>query len=403
VFGRRHERNIEELDAILGRPFIPITASGAVMTLPAATADLKDWVADERDFRSMQGDDWLQVIDDFQESLKDSGPKLRQVVEAITTPVEPLLQKLISSAPAPNGTQSYTIDPTVRADLLARLEQLDAELATEAAIHAAWLDLVSTSEKPHQTVEKLSFRRDTLWAIARRRGLNLGTFGVFRDAAAVLTDNPDAVHRELDLAAGVQHEVRPLTDEPTGQASWQRVKLCEQVLGRTAWRADCIVWLRLAPTSLPQREVTHGQVTFYNADVLSSFVGHPELADRFKVPPTEVLDPQADPPILREGEVEWERDWHMAYARVVLPDTVFHAAEAKARTMVEALKAVHHATKDTWQILNGSILFVDGRRASPLSWGPKEDIPEPFRAENDCSLADSNDCATPRSTVARCR
>jgi hypothetical protein len=34
VFGRRHERHIEELDVILGRPFIPITASGAVMGFP---------------------------------------------------------------------------------------------------------------------------------------------------------------------------------------------------------------------------------------------------------------------------------------------------------------------------------------------------------------------------------
>lgn len=123
MFGRRHERHVEELNAVLGPPPIAITASGAVMTLPAVTADLKSWVADDRVFRSMQGDDWLQVIDDFRESLKTSGPKLRQVVEAITTPIEPLLQTLISSTPAPDGTLTYTIDPAVRADLLPRLQQ----------------------------------------------------------------------------------------------------------------------------------------------------------------------------------------------------------------------------------------------------------------------------------------
>ncbi|RFZ04400.1 hypothetical protein MML61_10060 [Mycobacterium marinum] len=376
MFRRQLERYLEELNAILDTAHIPITASGAVMTLPAATADLKDWVADDRDFHSRQGDDWLQVIDDFRESLTNSGPKLRHEVEGITTPIESLLQGLITNMSAPAGTPSYTIDQAVRIALLPRLERLDTELATEAAILAAWRDLVSTSEKLNRTIEELSFRRDTLWAIARRRGLNLGRFGLFHHLTSVLTDNPDAVHEELDLAAGVEHEVRPLTDEPTGQATWQRLKLCEQMLARPAARADCIVWLRLAPTSLPQYEVTHGQVTFYNADYLSSYIGYPELAHHFQVPPTEILDSQLDQPILIDDEVEWERDWHMAYARVRLPNTVIHAAEGRARTMVEALKAIHHAVKDTWRILNGSILFVDGRRVSPMSWGPKEDIPE---------------------------
>lgn len=386
MFGRRqHERQVEELAAILGTPDTPITASGAVMTLPTAVTDLKAWVADDRAFQSVQGDDWLHVIEDLRQSLTTSGPKLRRVVEAITMPIEALLQTLISSTPGPDGAPIYAIDSAVRADLLPRLERLDVELATEEAIRAAWRDLVSTSEDGnlHRQVEELNFRRDTVWAIARRRNLDLGTFGVFSDVTSVLTDNPDAVQRELDLAAGVEHQFVPLSEEPTGQAVWQRIQLCEEILARPVRRADCIVWLRLAPTSLPQWEVTHGQVAFYNADVLSSFVGHPELAHRFKVPPMEVLDPQYDPPILLEGEVEWERDWHMAYARIVLPDTVVHGAAVKARTMVEALKAVHHAQKGTWRILNGSILFIDGRRASPLSWGPKEHASEIFRAEND--------------------
>jgi hypothetical protein len=386
VFGRRQlERQAAELAAILGPPDAPITASGAVMTLPAAAADLRAWVADDRDFQSVQGDDWLHVIEDLRQSLSTSGPRLRRVVEAIATPIAPLLDKLISSRTEPDGAQSYTIDPAVRAELLPLLEQLDAELATEEAIRAAWRDLVSTSEDENlnRQVEELNFRRDTVWAIARRRGLDLGRFGVFWDVDSVLTDNPDAVQRELDLAAGLEHELVPLTDKPTGQAAWQRIKLCEEILARPARRADCIVWLRLAPTSLPQWEVTHGQVTFYNADYLSDFIGHPELADHFQVPPMEVLDPQGDTPYLRPGEVEWERNWHMVYARVVLPDTEVHHAVAKATTLVEALKAIHHATKGTWHILNGSILFIDGERASPMSWGSKEDIPDHFEPRND--------------------
>ena len=194
---------------------------------------------------------------------------------------------------------------------------------------------------------------------------------------------PAPTGRELDRAAGVEHEFKMLTWEPSGLQTWERLKLCEQVLTQAPYRGDCIVWLRLAPTSLPQYEVTHGQVTFYNAAYLSGFVGHPELADRFHVPPMEVLNPPEIPPILRQGEIEWEDDWNMAYARVVLPDTEIHAAEAKARTLVEALKAVNHATKDTWRLLNGSILFINGHRHSPMSWGLKEDIKDPYYPQND--------------------
>jgi hypothetical protein len=127
-------------------------------------------------------------------------------------------------------------------------------------------------------------------------------------------------------------------------------------------------------------------VTFYNASYLSGFTRHPEGADEFfSVVPAEILSPvlPEHAPILREGEVEWEDDWHMAYARVVLPGIEVHTAEAKAIALVEALKAVNHPERDTWKLLRGSLLFVDGDRRSRFSWGPKEYTPEPYYAQND--------------------
>jgi hypothetical protein len=113
-------------------------------------------------------------------------------------------------------------------------------------------------------------------------------------------------------------------------------------------------------------------VTFYNAALLSGCVGHPEYTDQFEVPPTELLAPipPEKEPIVPEGEVEWERDHHMIYARVVLPNIEVHAADATARSLVEAFKAMNHAAKHTWCILNGRILFIDGQ-SSFFSWGPK--------------------------------
>lgn len=43
---------------------------------------------------------------------------------------------------------------------------LDSTRSSDAAMIAAWRDLVSSCRKLHRTVEQVSYRRDTLWAIA---------------------------------------------------------------------------------------------------------------------------------------------------------------------------------------------------------------------------------------------
>lgn len=384
---RQHESFVEELSVQLQFKE-PITSSGAIMTLPAATADLKDWMADRRKFLSVQYDDWMQVIGDFRDSVSTTGPKLTAFVTSSTTQIDSLLQGLFSSTTAANGTASYGVDAAVRADVLLQLELLESELATEAAIIAAWRDLVKSSQTPNRSVEEISFRRDTLFAVAQRRNLDVaGSFGTFKSVDSVLTDVADAVQEELDRAAGVEHHRSfPSSWEPSGQSPGRRIQLCEQVLTRPPYRGDCIVWLRLAPTFLRKHDVTHGQVTFYNASYLSGFVRDPKGADAFfDVVPTEVLTPPLPErePILRDGEVEWEDDWHMAYARVVLPGIEVHTAEAKAIALVEALKAVNHPEKDTWKLLRRALLYVDGERRSLFSWGPKEYMPERYYPQND--------------------
>jgi hypothetical protein len=159
---RQHEGFVEELSVQLQFKE-PITSSGAVMTLPAATADLKDWMADRRKFLTVQYDDWMQVIGDVRDSVSTTGPKLSAVVTSFATPIDSLLQGLFSSTTAADGTLSYGIDAAVRADVLLQLELLESELATEAAIIAAWRDLVKSSQTRNRSAEEISFRRDTLF------------------------------------------------------------------------------------------------------------------------------------------------------------------------------------------------------------------------------------------------
>jgi len=234
---RQHESFVEELSVQLQFKE-PITSSGAVMTLPAATADLKDWMADRRKFLTVQYDDWMQVIADFRDSVSTTGPKLRAIVASSTTQIDALLQGLFSSTTAADGKLSYGVDAAVRADVLQQLKLLESELATEAAIVAAWRDLVKSSQTPNRLAEEISFRRDVLFAVAQRRNLDVvGSFGTFARADSVLTDVADAVQEELDRAAGVEHQrVLPPSWEPSSQPPWRRLQLCEQVLTRPPYR-----------------------------------------------------------------------------------------------------------------------------------------------------------------------
>ena len=385
LFGRQHEPLVEELSVLLQYQRA-ITSKGGVLTLPAAAADLRGWITDRRKFLPVQHDDWTQVIDDFRASAAETGSKLATLVQPITAQIDSLLNRLISSTT--NETTTYNINESVRDEIKRQLEHLDDKLATESAILAAWGDLKSCVENPKRSVEQTYFRRDTLYAVAQRRNLDVtGSFGLFRDLRSVITDSPLAVRREIAEAEGIDYEpIFPPEQGPTGVTTWQRLRLCEQILKREPYRGDCIVWLRLEPASLPQHEVTHGQVTFYNASYLSAFIGHPELAHRFNVRPTEVLTPPEYPPFAtadEDEEDEWENNPNMVYARIVLPGIECHTAEAKARALVEGLKAVNHATTDTWNLLNGAILFMDGERRSVFSWGDKHDMPEMFYPQND--------------------
>ena len=139
---RQHERFVEELNVQMSFKQ-PTTSSGSVMTLPAATMDLRDWMADQRKFLSVQYDDWMQVIGDFRDSLAESGPKLVKLVDAITTQIESLLPELISPSdpdrvPSPIASFLREGDGPQRclqSDCSTRIDSLLQQLVPRRAAH----------------------------------------------------------------------------------------------------------------------------------------------------------------------------------------------------------------------------------------------------------------------------
>jgi hypothetical protein len=401
-----------------------ITSTGATMALPAASEDLADWITDSRQFVAQQYGDWKQVMADFSASVNETGPKLTRHVETITAQIKDLFPKLITQTPtvtastpiaawlrknlpdnisdvitrsvtshveklmpchpATNADIHFTLDADVRETIGQKLEQLDTELVSEAAILAAWNDLWTSADNVKRAVDQVAFRRDTLEAIAQRRNLNIyGPFGLFADLQRLLGNSLDAVQEEVAREAGTA-SVPTFSGKQSSEPLWRRLQLCQNVLVRQPDRGDCVVWLRLEPATLPRNEVQHGQVAFYNAAFLTSAIGDPSTACRFKVPPVELLNltPTAAAP-LRTGNEAWESGWSQAYARVALPNIEIHAAESRARALVEALKVANRPEKNSWRIMNGAILFVAGSPRTLLEWGSKQDPPEMYYSDHD--------------------
>ncbi|MCS4257794.1 hypothetical protein M2405_006121 [Rhodococcus erythropolis] len=146
------------------------------------------------------------------------------------------------------------------------------------------------------------------------------------------------------------------------------------------------MWLRLDKTSIPHYEISHGQVTFYNAKYLAAFVDNDdptiELEQCFKVIPREVLKTPwyAHVP---DDETEWEPEWHMAYARVQLTAVPLHEAEQHARTLVRSIIAVHHPDTGTWEMRDGHLLYVNGTRRGPMTFGPRRPYVPEFSPRGD--------------------
>lgn len=347
------EQWMAEVIAVLeGRFTVPVEA----MTLTSAALELIAWLDDRRQFITAQHNDWQSMFADFRAAYSASGPKLQRVVQTNYREVESHFGLLFTTSAGADNSDKVEIDDQVRSALLHDTAVLLEQLRCNDAIASAWIDLQQACVSRTKLVEDIEFKRKTLWAIAEARHLDTASrFGLGRQLSELMRGNPW-------LAGG------GCDDGSKDLPLWQRSQQCQEFLLGQPVKADCIVWLRLEPAFMHEFEVTHGQVTFYSAQLLSACVGHPELAGSFTVVPQEVLDLPAT--TQEDQRRAWSEDPGLTYARVLMPNTVVHLARTQASTLVSALVQVSEPHAGSWIQLDGSMLFVDGTLRT-WEWGPK--------------------------------
>ncbi len=153
---------------------------------------------------------------------------------------------------------------------------------------------------------------------------------------------------------------------------------------------DYVVWFRLSEGYFVGRDpcVTHGDITFYEAQALASLLIHQDQARLvLDVVPEELLTDEIRD-LQRSNNVNEHTGFEylpgLVYARVTVHDVEGHRAVETARMHLDSVLAVVGVHEHMWKVLGGH-LFFDGSAWNPSvpRWGLKQPRPEPVFYQND--------------------
>lgn len=216
----------------------------------------------------------------------------------------------------------------------------------------------------------------------------------------MLIGNPFSV-REAQAMVGDPITTQFDPDAPVDLDEGERVDLAARSILERPPTGKYVVWFRLSPGFFQKDPyVTHGDITFYEAQTLASALTNHDRArrDLADVVPEELLtdeirDLQAKNEVDEYTGFEWLPT--LAYARVMVHDVEHHRAVETARMHLDTVLAVVDHHERMWKVLGG-YLFLD---PSPDAWNPirarwteaKESQPDPVFHQNDHFATDLAD------------
>lgn len=362
-----HDRWIEELAGQLTAKPALTTRRGHI-TLAAIAQEVVALAADGRKPDEKHVAAWRGVIADFEDCLSYAGSQLGA---RISTDALALLSSIHSIMPSPNGS----IKEADRASIKAPSAALISLLKSDEVLVAAWRDLVDGCMNFNGIVistDQLNSMRDNLFALLQLRKFDTGIHAMMRLASIVKGDVKSVQAAESKVAesarSGVSKRGVPglTTDELLG--------LCERIITHPPFRSECVVWLRVEKAFIGVgTELTYGQVTMYDAQVLAGNYQHPEKLEKaFATIPTELLDSKLDRTATPDDYTGFEHKPGLVYVRVHFEEIECHLAEKGARDLVNSIITVNVPEPGSWNLLLGSLTHViDGRSMRRIDWGPK--------------------------------
>ncbi|WP_373235092.1 hypothetical protein [Mycobacterium marinum] len=384
----QRDRWLEELREHTGPKELVTCASGH-MALTATSAELTAACADPQTHDKQKIRDWESLETDLADALDWVGPKLGALVGGLGQAIRQTITNHLL-APGPNG--GARLDDTKRPVVGAATAALTAVLGDDDLLVAAWRDLVTACRTVDHTLypyERIRFLRDTLIGLSEYRRQGLGFGSPVRTAVDVLFGNASNVRYAKAMVGDPIDTTDPYDPRAkSGLTDDELADLAERCIVTGSLAGEYVVWFRISPAYIPVVDcVTHGDVTFFDAQVLAGALTDHERARQLDVVPEELLTDE-----IRELQLSTELSDHMGfepaaqllYARVTARNVERHRAAETARMYLDTVLAVVGVPDGMWKVLGGH-LFFDGEPtySLPVRWGLKEQPEEQTFYQND--------------------
>lgn len=387
----QHERWLAELREHTNRKET-VTCRAGYMQLTAIADEIETACADAREHGKQQLPSWESIAADIDDSLEWIGPDLRSLVD---TPARAVLDGINNDLLITGSGGGRQIDDTKRPFVARQTAALKAVLDHDDVLVAAWRDLVRACQDNDHTrypSERIAFLRDTLVALSEYHKQDRRHFSPIETAVQVLAGNRFSVeHAQAMVGDPVDESTQVNPYAPSVLTEDERADLAARCVSDRPQVGQYVVWFRLREGYLRKDPcVTHGDITFYEAQSLASLLAnHDSAREVLNVVPEELLTDE-----IREMQLSGKVDDYkgfqyepgLVYARVIVHDVEYHLATETARMHLEALLAVVGVHDDMWKILGGHLFFD----ASPgtwnlpgAMWGPKVADPPTTFYQND--------------------
>jgi hypothetical protein len=384
----QHDRWLEELREHTGRKELVTCATGH-MPVAAIAAEIADGCADTRPHDGRNVPDWQSLAADLTDALAWIGPELHALVAG---PCQAIHQAITNGLLVPRQGRRPSLDDTKRPLVGTATAALTAILGDDDLLVAAWRDLITACRDDDHTTypyERIRFLRDTLIDLSGYRKQARGHGSPVSTAVDVLMGNATGVRHAQAIVGDPIDTTEPFDPQAkVGLTEDELADLSERCIVEGPPAGEFVIWFRIHPAFIPKVScVTHGDVTFYDAQVLAGSLTDHEQARELDVVPEELLTGE-----VRELQLSnkvddctgFEFEPQLVYARVIVRDVERHRAVEAARMYLDTVLAVVGVPDGMWKVLDG-YLFFDGESSyfPPARWGLKEPLPDPVFYQND--------------------
>lgn len=385
---QQHDRWLEELLEYTNREEA-VTCRDGYLTLTAIAQEIATACADARVHDHKQKASWESMAADLFDTLDWIGPGLLALVD---TPGRAVHLAITNDLLVTGSGGGVRLDDAKRPIVAMQATALESVLARDDVLVAAWRDLVAACRNTDHVLypsERIAFLRDTLVALSDYRKQDRRHFSPISTAVRVLVGDQTSVQQAQAMVGA------PVDDEPYDPHAKsvltedERADLAARCIVERPPADKYVVWFRLSPGYFAKDPfITHGDVTFYEAQALAQLLIHQDQAPQeLGVLPKELLTDEIRD-LQRSGKINdhtgFEYEAGLVYARVTVHDVERHRAVETARMHLDTVLAVVGVHEDMWKVLDG-YLFFDDSQWNPLGarWGLKKPLPEPVFYQND--------------------